>query len=124
MVPVGRPADEEQIRKIFVERHRATYGFKLDKPIEVVTIRVFAIATRRKPKLREPLAGGEPKPASYRRAYFGEWVETPVYWRENLPRGFKADGPVVIDERHSAALVPPRWRVEVGKMGVLELRRT
>ncbi|MFZ8837928.1 MAG: hydantoinase/oxoprolinase family protein [Pyrobaculum sp.] len=124
VVPVGRPADEEQIRKTFEERHRATYGFKLDKPIEVVTIRVFAIATRRKPKLREPLAGGEPKPASYRRAYFGEWVETPVYWRENLPRGFKADGPVVIEERHSAALVPPRWRVEVGKMGVLELRRT
>jgi N-methylhydantoinase A/acetone carboxylase, beta subunit len=124
VVPVGRPADEEQIRKTFEERHKATYGFKLDKPIEVVTIRVFAIATRRKPKLREPLAGGEPKPASYRRAYFGEWVETPVYWRENLPRGFKADGPVVIEERHSVTVVPPRWRVEVGKMGVLELRRT
>lgn len=123
VVPVGRPADEEQIRKTFEERHKATYGFKLDKPIEVVTIRVFAIATRRKPKLREPLAGGEPKPASYRRAYFGEWVETPVYWRENLPRGFKADGPVVIEERHSVTVVPPRWRVEVGKMGVLELRR-
>jgi len=123
VVPVGRPADEEQIRKTFEERHKATYGFKLDKPIEVVTIRVFAIATRRKPKLREPPAGGEPKPVSYRKAYFGEWVETPVYRRENLPRGFKADGPVVIEERHSVTVVPPRWRVEVGKMGVLELRR-
>jgi N-methylhydantoinase A len=123
VVPVGRPADEEQIRKTFEERHKATYGFKLDKPIEVVTIRVFAIATRRKPKLREPLAGGEPKPASFRKVYFGEWVETPVYRRGNLPRGFKADGPVVIEERHSVTVVPPRWRVEVGKMGVLELRR-
>jgi len=123
VVPVGRPADEEQIRKTFEERHKATYGFKLDKPIEVVTIRVFAIATRRKPKLREPPVGGEPKPASFRKAYFGEWVETPVYRRENLPRGFKADGPVVIEERHSVTVVPPRWRVEVGKMGVLELRR-
>jgi N-methylhydantoinase A/acetone carboxylase, beta subunit len=123
VVPVGRPADEEQIRKTFEERHRAMYGFNLDKPIEVVTIRVFAIATRRKPKLRELPAGGEPKPASYRKAYFGEWVETPVYRRENLPRGFKADGPVVIEERHSVTVVPPRWRVEVGKMGVLELRR-
>ena len=122
VVPVGRPADEEQIRKTFEERHMATYGFKLDKPIEVVTIRVFAVVTRRKPKLREPLAGGEPKPVSYRKVYFGEWVETPVYRRENLPRGFKADGPVVIEERHSVTVVPPRWRVEVGKMGVLELR--
>jgi N-methylhydantoinase A len=123
VVPVGKPADKEQIRKTFEERHKATYGFKLDKPIEVVTIRVFAIATRRKPKLREPPAGGEPKPASFRKAYFGEWVEAPVYRRENLPRGFKADGPVVIEERHSVTVVPPRWRVEVGKMGVLELRR-
>ena len=123
VVPVGRPADEEQIRKTFEERHRATYGFNLDKPIEVVTIRVFAIVTRRKPKLREPPVGGEPKPVSFRKAYFGEWVETPVYRRENLPRGFKADGPVVIEERHSVTVVPPRWRVEVGKMGVLELRR-
>jgi N-methylhydantoinase A len=120
---VGRPADEEQIRKTFEERHMATYGFKLDKPIEVVTIRVFAVVTRRKPKLREPPARGEPKPVSYRKVYFGEWVEAPVYWRENLPRGFKADGPVVIEERHSVTVVPPRWRVEVGKMGVLELRR-
>jgi N-methylhydantoinase A len=123
VVPVGRPADEEQIRKTFEERHMATYGFKLDKPIEVVTIRVFAVVTRRKPKLREPPAGGEPRPVSYRKVYFGEWVETPVYRRENLPRGFKADGPVVIEERHSVTVVPPRWRVEVGKMGVLELRR-
>jgi N-methylhydantoinase A len=123
VVPVGKPADKEQIRKTFEERHKATYGFKLDKPIEVVTIRVFAIATRRKPKLREPPAGGEPKPASYRKAYFGEWVETPVYRRENLPRDFKADGPMVIEERHSVTVVPPRWRVKVGKMGVLELRR-
>ncbi len=123
VVPVGRPADEEQIRKTFEERHKATYGFKLDKPIEVVTIRVFAVVTRRKPKLREPPAEGEPKPVSYRKVYFGEWVEAPVYRRENLPRGFKADGPVVIEERHSVTVVPPRWRVEVGRMGVLELRR-
>jgi N-methylhydantoinase A len=123
VVPVGRPADEEQIKKTFEERHKATYGFKLDKPIEVVTIRVFAVVTRRKPKLREPPAEGEPKPASFRKVYFGEWVEAPVYRRENLPRGFKADGPVVIEERHSVTVVPPRWRVEVGKMGVLELRR-
>jgi N-methylhydantoinase A len=123
VVPVGRPADEEQIRKTFEERHMAMYGFKLDRSIEVVTIRVFAVVTRRKPKLREPPAEGEPKPVSYRKVYFGEWVETPVYRRENLPRGFKADGPVVLEERHSVTVVPPKWRVEVGKMGVLELKR-
>ncbi len=62
VVPVGWPADEEQIRKSFEGGHRATYGFKLDEPIEVVTICVFVIATRRKSKLRGPSAGGEPPP--------------------------------------------------------------
>jgi len=123
VVPVGRPADLELVRRVFEEKHEATYGFKLDKPIEVVTIRAFGVVTRRKPKLREPPAEGEPEPTSYRRAYFGEWIETPVYRRENLPRGFRLDGPAVIEERHSVTVVPPRWRVEVGRMGVLELRR-
>ena len=46
----------------------------------------------------------------------GEWVETPVYWR-GTPRGFKLEGPAVVEERHLVAVVPPRWRVEVGPTG-------
>jgi len=123
VVPAGRPADLDQIRSVFEERHLAIYGFRLDRPVEVVTIRVFGVVTRKKPKLREPPAEGEPKPVSHRRVYFGEWVETPVYWREDLPRGFKLEGPAVVEERHSVAVVPPRWRVEVGPMGTLALGR-
>ncbi len=123
VVPAGRPADLDQIRSVFEERHLAIYGFRLDRPVEVVTIRVFGVVARKKPKLREPPAEGEPKPVSHRRVYFGEWVETPVYWREDLPRGFKLEGPAVVEERHSVAVVPPRWRVEVGPMGTLALGR-
>ncbi|AET31722.1 hydantoinase/oxoprolinase family protein [Pyrobaculum ferrireducens] len=121
VVPVGRPASLEEVRRAFEEKHLATYGFRLDKPIEVVTVRVFAVVARRRPRLREPEATGEPRP-TYRRVYFGEWVETPVYKREELPRGFKTEGPAVIEERHSATVVPPRWRVEVGPLGSLVLR--
>ncbi|MGC9050536.1 hydantoinase/oxoprolinase family protein [Pyrobaculum sp.] len=122
VVPVGRPASLEEVRRAFEEKHLATYGFKLDRPIEVVTVRVFAVVARKRPRLREPEATGEPRP-TYRRVYFGEWVETPVYKREELPRGFKAEGPAVIEERHSATVVPPRWRVEVGPLGSLVLRQ-
>ena len=122
VVPVGRPASLEEVRRAFEEKHLATYGFKLDRPIEVVTVRVFAVVARKRPRLREPEATGEPKP-THRRVYFGEWVETPVYKREELPRGFKTEGPAVIEERHSATVVPPRWRVEVGPLGSLVLRQ-
>ncbi|MGC9130652.1 MAG: hydantoinase/oxoprolinase family protein, partial [Pyrobaculum sp.] len=122
VVPVGRPASLEEVRRAFEEKHLATYGFRLDKPIEVVTVRVFAVVARKRPRLREPEATGEPRP-TYRRVYFGEWVEAPVYKREELPRGFKTEGPAVIEERHSATVVPPRWRVEVGPLGSLVLRQ-
>ncbi|MCU7788685.1 hydantoinase/oxoprolinase family protein [Pyrobaculum sp. 3827-6] len=122
VVPVGRPASLEEVRRAFEEKHLATYGFKLDRPIEVVTVRVFAVVARKRPRLREPEATGEPKP-THRRVYFGEWVEAPVYKREELPRGFKTEGPAVIEERHSATVVPPKWRVEVGPLGSLVLRQ-
>lgn len=121
VVPVGRPAAFEEVKRAFEEKHLATYGFKLDRPIEVVTIRVFAVVARRKPKLREPAAVGEPRP-SYRKVYFGEWIDTPVYNREKLPLGFKLEGPAIVEERHSVTVVPPRWRLEVGPAGALVLR--
>ncbi len=51
-IPVGKPASIEEVERAFNDRHYATYGFKLSKPIEVVTIRVFAVITRVKPGSR------------------------------------------------------------------------
>ncbi len=53
-IPVGRPASMEDVERAFNDRHYATYGFRLNKPIEVVTIRVFAVITRVKPRFRAP----------------------------------------------------------------------
>lgn len=57
---VGRPASVDDIERAFNDRHHATYGFKLNKPIEVVTIRVFAVITRVKPRFRSPKAEARP----------------------------------------------------------------
>jgi N-methylhydantoinase A len=60
-VPVGKPATIDSIRRVFEERHVATYGFKLPREIEVVVVRVFAVKKRPKPKLRDPPMDGKPR---------------------------------------------------------------
>jgi N-methylhydantoinase A len=120
-VPVGADASRDAIRKAFEERHAATYGFKLDRDVEIVTIRVFAVVRRAKPRLRDPPKSGSPEP-SEKEVYFDGWTEASVYVREELPLGFEVKGPALIVEDYSTTVVPPRWRATVGKLGVLELR--
>ncbi|BDR91463.1 hydantoinase/oxoprolinase family protein [Vulcanisaeta souniana] len=120
-IPVGRPASVDDIERAFNDRHHATYGFKLNKPIEVVTIRVFAVITRVKPRFRSPKAEGEAKPRSFRRVYFDDWVETPIYWRDDMPITQVIEGPAIIEEYGSTIVVPPRWRVMISGHGEVRM---
>ncbi|MFB6490809.1 MAG: hydantoinase/oxoprolinase family protein [Thermoproteus sp. AZ2] len=120
-IPLGADLSREAVRRAFEERHRAVYGFALDREIEVVAIRVFAVARRPKPKLPEPPAEGNPS-VGEREAYFGGWVKAAVYKRGELPLGYRVRGPALIVEDYSTTVVPPRWEARVGRRGVLELR--
>ncbi|GAB6946040.1 hydantoinase/oxoprolinase family protein [Vulcanisaeta sp. JCM 16161] len=121
-IPVGRPASMGDIERSFNDRHYATYGFKLDKPIEVVTIRVFAVITRVKPRFKAPRTEGEAKPRGFRKVFFDDWVEAPVYWRDDVPMNQVIEGPAIMEEYGSTIVIPPRWRAAVGVHG--EVRMT
>ncbi|ADY01435.1 5-oxoprolinase (ATP-hydrolyzing) [Vulcanisaeta moutnovskia 768-28] len=120
-IPVGKPASMGDVEKAFNDRHYATYGFKLNKPIEVVTIRVFAVITRIKPRFKATKAEGEAKPRSFRKVFFDEWIEVPIYWREEIPTGQVIDGPAIIEEYGSTIVIPPRWKAAVGKHGEVRI---
>jgi N-methylhydantoinase A len=123
LVPVSKPAVMSNIAKSFEEKHLALYGFNLDKPVEVVTIRVFAVTPRLKARFTAPAKHGDAEPKDSARVYFGEWVETPVYLRQDLPANFRAKGPMRIEEYGSCILVPPAWRVSMGELGALVMER-
>lgn len=120
-VPLGADASYDAVKRAFEEKHTATYGFKLDRDIEVVTIRVFAVVRRAKPRLPEPPTKGNPSVAE-KEVYFDGWVKAAVYNRAELPLGYKIKGPALIVEDYSTTVIPPRWEAMVGKYGVLELR--
>jgi N-methylhydantoinase A/acetone carboxylase, beta subunit len=115
----------EDVRVAFEEKHQTVYGVKLDREIEVVTVRAMAVSVRRKPVLPEAPASGSTEPSSVRRTLMrDEWVDTPVYRRDRLPRGFRAEGPALIDEYNSTTVVPDGWTLSVGPKASLILERS
>ncbi|MEZ0248070.1 MAG: hydantoinase/oxoprolinase family protein [Thermoproteus sp.] len=120
-VPLGGDVSLEAVRRAFEEKHMAIYGFKLDRDVEVVTIRVFAVVRRTKPALRDPPQEGAPSQGE-KEAFFGGWVKAAVFKRSELPLGYKVRGPALIVEDFSTTVVPPRWEARVGRFGVIEVR--
>jgi len=125
IVPVGRPASLEDVKKRFEEKHYATYGFKLDRDVEIVTIRVFGVVKRSKPVLKPVVKyGGVLKSRSYRYAYIGgEWVNTPVYNRVDLGVGSVLEGPAIIEEYGSTTIIPHGWIARIGSYGEIVAER-
>ena len=121
-IPVNSPATLESIRRVFEEKHVATYGFKLPVEIEVVVVRVFAVKRRFKPTLRDPPLEGSPD-VYEKEVFFNGWVKTPVYWRDQLPLGYRIKGPALIIENYSTIVIPPKWEARVGRVGILEVRK-
>lgn len=46
-----------------------------------------------------------------RRVYFGEWRDTPVYWRDHLPLNAALTGPAIIEQMDTTIVVEPGDRV-------------
>jgi N-methylhydantoinase A len=114
--------DVNKLKEEFERKHESTYGFKLDRPIEVVTIRVFAVRRTRRPRMPDPPTYCTPSVSS-REVMFDSWQEVPVYVRETLPMGFEIEGPAVIEEYSSTTVLRPGWRARVEKMGALRCWR-
>lgn len=121
-VPVGKPASLEDVKRVFEEKHLATFHFKLEREIEIVVAKVFAVQRRLKPKLYEPTRPSRAGTPSLRRVYMDEaWMSASVYWRRKLPVGFTVEGPAVIEEYDSTTVVPPGWKASLGALGELRL---
>ena len=123
-VPVAAgTVDLAAVETAFHAEHRRKYTFSLaDTPIELVT---FHLATHRrspKPELA-PWQGGvaSPEPKGRRLVDFDvDGIhETPVLERDDLPSGFTAEGPLVIEEETTTGLVHPGQTVEIDRHGNL-----
>ncbi len=123
------PADLATIEARFDEEYRRVYGLAIPGvPLEAVTWRLSAYAEAPELRVHElPPATGSPRPHRMRPVRFdraGAAVEVPVYRREQLGAGARFDGPAVVEERETTAVIRPGWSCEVLPDGVIVASRS
>ena len=113
--------DDTGVLAAFETEYRRIFGLTIpDVPIEVVTWRL-AISADADPVEPHPVAPGtgatpfRTRPVVFGRAHAA--VDTPVYRRGDLGAGDRFDGPAIVEERETTAVVRPGWSVEVGTDG-------
>ena len=129
--PDGPLGDDnrDQLADSFHTAHKNDYGHSFDDtPIEVITLRVIGTAPADKllwPKLDKGVSC-DPKAAYLytRPTVFdsGKTQDTPRYARERLLAGHCIDGPAVIIQHNSTALVPPDYVATVSDFGNIHIR--
>ncbi len=106
--------NKDEIIKSFIETHYKTFGFKLNRDVEIFTIRVFAVQKRNKPEITATESeNSEP----YKRNVYinNKFEDIDVYNRNKMKINFEINGPAIIEEDGSSTFVPEKWKVFKGK---------
>ncbi len=106
----------------FASAHQALYGFAMDAPVELVTLRVEATGVMPASVTQTLVAAPMPEPEEIRLVHFAAaTLATPVLDRTKLGAGARFDGPAIVTQLDATTLVPPGWRVEVHPSGAMLL---
>ena len=125
-----RVEDLDTVYDLFHNAHKRLYGYhQKGATLEVVNIRLTALARLPRPKLEATLFNGRTDPVDAstgaRAAYFsGEWVPTTLYDRSKLQAGDSFNGPAVVEQLDSTTVIWPGQTARVDKFGNLILERS
>jgi len=105
--------------------HRRQYTFALlDTPVEIVNYRVTSTVTLPRPAGIRQTAGHTSAPTAFAMRTLkvdGMAVDAAVYERANLPVGFAATGPLIVEEASATTLVLGGQRLSVDEHGNLRI---
>lgn len=118
--PVTCQEDIASIRRKFHKEHERLFGHSSpEEGIEIITLSVNGIGPRGQADAAgEGNGSRKAEPFSTRSVYFEEYrgyTDCPIYRRDRLRQGDHFDGPAVVEEKHSATVVPPGCSVEIDK---------
>ncbi|PVU77094.1 5-oxoprolinase [Acidianus hospitalis] len=105
---VIRDVEIEEIKRRFNEIHKAIYSFTLDSPIEIVNFHVSGIAKLNKLpiiKINKENRQIDKAFKGIRKTYLGKYDEWPVYDKELLPLNYEIQGPAIIEDDTSTAII-------------------
>ena len=121
------PLDPARIGEVltrFHAQHQRLFAHSAPRdPVEIVSLRVAAVAPVVPPALRErPPTGATPKPTGRRPVFFEEadgFVDCPVFDRGDLGPGTRLAGPAIVEQMDSTTVVHPGQVVVVDGWGNL-----
>ena len=122
----GGSVDEESFEGLldeFHRRHKQLFGFSLDQPVEVVTLRVSAVGTLG--GTRMPRLTGKPVPAEkavkeQRPVFFQEQgapVLCDIFTRGMLSPDSVVQGPSILEGMDSTVVINPGWQGRIDEYG-------
>jgi N-methylhydantoinase A len=112
----------QKLEERFHAAHEQRYGYRMDdEPVELVNLRLVATVPVEKPELDEPAAQGEAVSEPREANFDGEWLEVPVYDREQMGEGSGVEGPAIVEFKESTCVVRPGWGGNVDGVGTLIL---
>jgi N-methylhydantoinase A len=120
--------DSDAIRCMFEDAYRRLYSRHIPGvEIEILSW-VLALSAPAEGELAAPTQTipATPRPKSRRPVFnlaSGEFVDTPIYWRADLAPGARVEGPAVIAENDTSAVVGPAFDAEIDKFGYIALTR-
>ncbi len=105
---------------LFHVGHEREYNYRRDgAPVEFYRLNLTAIGTTPKAALLEHAPSGAAfEPRAKRQVLFDELdepVETPIFWRDDLPAGAAFEGPAIVEQIDSTTVVPPGVRAEIDR---------
>jgi N-methylhydantoinase A len=118
--------DRDAIAASFHDEHERIYGHAhRGNRIEIMALRVRIRGALPRPAAEPAASRAVTQSMSHhRRARFnGAWHDTPLLAWTDLPRGWRAQGPAIIEQETATVVVPPAFTVSLGEYGDLILER-
>jgi N-methylhydantoinase A len=121
------PATDAQVVEMFEADYRRIYGLTIpDVGVEAVTWRLSAFAPAATVEPTTVVSTEVGAPVRHRPVRFDRGaaaVDTPVYRRGDLGVGQRIEGPAIVEERETTAVIRPNWTASVLPDGSLLAER-
>ena len=129
-VPARRlePEDEPALKQAFDTRYAQLFGRIIPgMDVEILTWAVTVSAAAVTPeRLEEPTPLPAPSPRGTRKVFEPDrtdYIEVPVYARDDLAPGMEIEGPALIAEAQTTTVISPGFDARINAIGYIELNR-
>ena len=114
----------DEIEERFHRRHEELYTYaSRDQEVAFVNARVAAIGeVEQGAQVEAPATAATVcAPNRTRKAYFGEWLDVPVYATASLLPGHVINGPAIVDAETTTVVINKGDKITVNKLGWLDI---